>query len=466
GQMNLEDTVLKLAEPTYFFLALSTGSGSSFSSGYELKKDLDYTINRGVNFAEIPKARFGPWLSLSNVPPEARITFAPSAQPTKTGAATSGDISVIRTGDATPLSPTSTPTSSTKPTSTATDDGDAASSTVLPPAKYIPGDPNYDRSVNPIGTQLTGSHIGLYLVSAILGIGILAHALGTIRRFQYKRQYHLSALQRANLDSWRGCAPKLDSAGLDTNMKKNTGFIKKCKASMGQDSAAQLLREVNLLKLDKYVSEIVPATAEGLLRCKTSGDFLAAIDVVTALHARFPIQFTASLIRVLLKSLSPPVVATLAAMSPEQREREEQARLSRQKTLLRVVGEMYLSGLLWGIDSLPAGVDGLDRAAAFTLSHTAQSSSTGSSSSQGKFSAKVKDMVQQPGHCTMLGVLQNLFLSDKEHHLSIILATSYARIFRVEFALTEAEQLEDSACALDAIPPKEGAEEQVVGMES
>ncbi|KAJ1821196.1 hypothetical protein LPJ60_002764 [Coemansia sp. RSA 2675] len=192
GQMNLEDTVLKLAEPTYFFLALSTGSGSSFSSGYELKKDLDYTINRGVNFAEIPKARFGPWLSLSNVPPEARITFAPSAQPTKTGAATSGDISVIRTGDATPLSPTSTPTSSTKPTSTATDDGDAASSTVLPPAKYIPGDPNYDRSVNPIGTQLTGSHIGLYLVSAILGIGILAHALGTIRRFQYKRQYHLS----------------------------------------------------------------------------------------------------------------------------------------------------------------------------------------------------------------------------------------------------------------------------------
>ncbi|KAJ2703675.1 mRNA decay protein [Coemansia sp. IMI 209128] len=281
-----------------------------------------------------------------------------------------------------------------------------------------------------------------------------------------KRRERLQALQRANLDSWRGCAPKLDSAGLDTNMKKNTGFIKKCKASMGQDSAAQLLREVNLLKLDKYVSEIVPATAEGLLRCKTSGDFLAAIDVVTALHARFPIQFTASLIRVLLKSLSPPVVATLAAMSPEQREREEQARLSRQKTLLRVVGEMYLSGLLWGIDSLPAGVDGLDRAAAFTLSHTAQSSSTGSSSSQGKFSAKVKDMVQQPGHCTMLGVLQNLFLSDKEHHLSIILATSYARIFRVEFALTEAEQLEDSACALDAIPPKEGAEEQVVGMES
>ncbi|KAJ2810435.1 mRNA decay protein, partial [Coemansia furcata] len=227
-----------------------------------------------------------------------------------------------------------------------------------------------------------------------------------------------------------------------------------------------LLREVNLLKLDKYVSEIVPAAAEGLLRCKTSSDFQAAVDVISALHARFPVQFTASLIRVLLKSLSPPGVATLAAMSSEQRERDEQSRLSRQKTLLRVVGEMYLSGLLWGVDSLSAGVDGLDRAAAFALSHTAQSNGTGGSSSQGKFSAKVKDMVQQPGHCAMLGVLQNLFLSDKEHHLSIILATSFARVFRAEFALTEADQLEDSACTIDAIFAKDGSDEQVVSMES
>ncbi|KAJ2892613.1 mRNA decay protein, partial [Coemansia aciculifera] len=262
-----------------------------------------------------------------------------------------------------------------------------------------------------------------------------------------KRRDRLKVLQRASLDSWRGRAAKIDSAGLDTNMKKNTGFIKKCKASMGQDSAAQLLREVNLLKLDKYVSEIVPAAAEGLLRCKTGSDFQAAIDVIAALHARFPTQFTASLIRVLLKSLAPPGVAALAAMSPEQREREEQGRLSRQKTLLRVVGEMHLSGLLWGVDSLPAGVDGLDRAAAFTLSHTVQASvgAGSSSSNQSKFAAKVKDMVQQPGHCVMLGVLQNLLLSDKEHHLSIILATSFARVFRSEFALTDAEQLEDSA---------------------
>ncbi|KAJ2821072.1 mRNA decay protein [Coemansia furcata] len=235
---------------------------------------------------------------------------------------------------------------------------------------------------------------------------------------------------------------------------------------MGQDSVAQLLREVNLLKLDKYVSEIVPAAAEGLLRCKTSSDFQAAVDVISALHVRFPVQFTALLIHVLLKSLSPPGVAALAAMSSEQRERNEQGRLSRQKTLLRVVGKMYLSELLWGVYSLSAGVDRLDRAAAFALSRTAQSSGTGGSSSQGKFSAKVKDMVQQPGHCAMLKVLQNLFLSDKEHHLTIILATSFARVFRAEFALTKADQLEDSACTIDAIFAKDGSDKQVVSMES
>ncbi|KAJ2102010.1 hypothetical protein GGI09_001446 [Coemansia sp. S100] len=192
GQMNLEDTVVKLAEPTSFFLVSS--AGPSFSSGFDLRKDSDYTINRGVNLAEIPKAPFGSWLSLSRVPPESLMTFAPSPKPTEDAtASTGGDISVIKTGDATRASPTSTPTltSNSTPTSTVSE-GDAASSTVLPPAKYIPGDPNYDKSVDPLGTELAGPRTGLYLVSAILGVGILAHAVGTIRRFQYKRQYHLS----------------------------------------------------------------------------------------------------------------------------------------------------------------------------------------------------------------------------------------------------------------------------------
>ncbi|KAJ2892612.1 hypothetical protein GGI21_005570 [Coemansia aciculifera] len=128
------------------------------------------------------------------------MTFAPSLHPTETPTPNStGAISLIKTGDATLASPSSSPTSSPTPTPTQNNSGDA-SSTVLPPVKYIPGDANYDLSVDPLGTQLVGSHIGLYLVSTILGIGILAHALGTIRRFQYKRQYHLS-VSRSNAGS-------------------------------------------------------------------------------------------------------------------------------------------------------------------------------------------------------------------------------------------------------------------------
>ncbi|KAJ2551832.1 hypothetical protein GGH95_005863 [Coemansia sp. RSA 1836] len=190
GKMSLEDSVVKLAEPTSFFLVSSVDRTPL--SGFELRKGSDYTINQDVNLAQIPKAPFGSWLSLSAVPPESLMTFAPSHQPTETPTTnSSGIMSVIKTGDATPASPTSTPTLRPAPTSTGSE-GNAASSTVLPPAKYIPGDANYDKSVDPLGTQLVGPQTGLYLVSTILGIGILAHALGTIRRFQYKRRYHLS----------------------------------------------------------------------------------------------------------------------------------------------------------------------------------------------------------------------------------------------------------------------------------
>ncbi|KAJ2007144.1 hypothetical protein GGI04_000036 [Coemansia thaxteri] len=205
GQMNLEDTVVKLAEPSTFFLVPSS-TPSLASSGYELKKNQDYTINQGVNLSQIPKSAFGAWLSLSSVPAEALMTFASSpAAPTAT-VTTSGDLNVIKTGDD-PLShPSSTPTpsattvlsstpSSTSSGSGSNNGGDDASSTVLPPVKYVKGDPNYDLAANPIGTDLAGPRTGLYVVTTILSIGVIAHALGTFRRWQYKRDYRLSVLR-------------------------------------------------------------------------------------------------------------------------------------------------------------------------------------------------------------------------------------------------------------------------------
>ncbi|KAJ1992241.1 mRNA decay protein [Coemansia spiralis] len=281
-----------------------------------------------------------------------------------------------------------------------------------------------------------------------------------------KRHEKLRQQQHANIDSWCGRAPVLDSKSLDSSMKKNTGFIKKCKTSMGQDNSTQLVREVKMLKLEKYVSEIVPAVAEGLQKCRTAGDFAAAIDIISALHSRFPLQFTVPLIKLVLKGLMPPILSALAAMSPEQREKEEQARLSRQKTLLRVVAEMYLNGLLWGIDSLPGGIDGLDAAAAFMLSYASPSANSSSAGSSKQVLAKVKEMVQQPGHCVLVGALQNLFLSDKEHHLSIVLATTFAKTFRADFAICKEDELSNSAAAIIPLLVDSHQSDPVVGQEN
>ncbi|KAJ2852601.1 mRNA decay protein [Coemansia brasiliensis] len=244
-----------------------------------------------------------------------------------------------------------------------------------------------------------------------------------------KRQERLEGLQRANLLAWQGHL--FEPAGqLDANIKKNTGFIKKCKTNLGQESA-QLVREVKILKLEKYVSEIVPAVLEGMLKFKTGGEYAAGINVISALHARFPKQFTAELVGQMLRLLVPPSLNALGAMSAEQREREEQARLGRQKVVLRMLGEMFVSGLLWAIDTQPEGVGELDLAAAFALSRAPITSN--------KTAAKVKDMVQQPGHCVLVGALQNLFLSDREHHLSIALATGFAKTFKADFGLGQDE---------------------------
>lgn len=66
---------------------------------------------------------------------------------------------------------------------------------------------------------------------------------------------------------------------LDSNIKKNTAFIKKCKTGLTADVSTQLLNDIKKLSLEKYISEVVAAILEGLLRCKLSADVAAAIEV-------------------------------------------------------------------------------------------------------------------------------------------------------------------------------------------
>lgn len=66
---------------------------------------------------------------------------------------------------------------------------------------------------------------------------------------------------------------------LDSNIKKNTAFIKKCKASLAADSTQQLLNDIKKLSLEKYISEVVGGVLDGMLKCKSSADAAACVEV-------------------------------------------------------------------------------------------------------------------------------------------------------------------------------------------
>lgn len=67
---------------------------------------------------------------------------------------------------------------------------------------------------------------------------------------------------------------------LDSNIKKNTTFIKKCKTSLAADYRQQLLNDIKKLSLEKYISEIVVSVMEGMLKCKTSTDIASCVEVL------------------------------------------------------------------------------------------------------------------------------------------------------------------------------------------
>lgn len=69
-------------------------------------------------------------------------------------------------------------------------------------------------------------------------------------------------------------------------------------------------------------------------------------QVISALHRRFPASFTPALVTTLGSALAPSNKAALAAMVPEQREKEETVRVTRQRPILRVCAELALVGVI------------------------------------------------------------------------------------------------------------------------
>ncbi|KAF9098346.1 hypothetical protein BGX23_006400 [Mortierella sp. AD031] len=214
---------------------------------------------------------------------------------------------------------------------------------------------------------------------------------------------------------------------LDSNIKKNTAFIKKCKTGLTADVSTQLLNDIKKLSLEKYISEIVAAILEGLLRCKLSADVAAATEVISALHQRFPDTFTQLLTYHLAKALAPSPKLThqqlaQAGTTPEQREKEESSRISRQRVLSRVATELWLVGVLRnvedGVATLGAeGSTGVATKAGSGTKDTAVGQLTGSSKDAKGVSADGKSMPN-----FIYTVLHDLLAGDRDHvNLPIVL---------------------------------------------
>ncbi|KAG2150468.1 ARM repeat-containing protein [Suillus clintonianus] len=159
-------------------------------------------------------------------------------------------------------------------------------------------------------------------------------------RARHAKRVKLRELNAANVH--------VELSRLDSSLKRHTGLIKRMRQSLGTDHRDQILKDIDSLSLEKYIDEIAGATLEGIARCKTEKDVWSAVEVISALHRRFPAAFTPPLTSSLSTALAAPSRASLNALPPEQREKEDSARVSRQRPLLRVCSELALVGITDG----------------------------------------------------------------------------------------------------------------------
>jgi regulator of nonsense transcripts 2 len=130
---------------------------------------------------------------------------------------------------------------------------------------------------------------------------------------------------------------------LDGAIKKNTSFIKKLK-TFSAENVEQIKRELVGLKLEKYLSEVATAiVAEG--RARNSADIWAYVQVSSLLCQRFK-EFPEILVEGFRGMIEPPPTYQGTNVSAEQKEKEESARITRQKFAFRFMTELFLVGII------------------------------------------------------------------------------------------------------------------------
>ncbi|KAJ7647234.1 transcription factor [Roridomyces roridus] len=156
----------------------------------------------------------------------------------------------------------------------------------------------------------------------------------------------LRLAKRKSLKSLNATPIAQESSKLDSSLKRHTALIKRMRQSMAIDNRDQIVKDIDTLSLEKYVDEIVGAAVEGISRCKTEKDVWSAVEIISLLHRRFPTAFTPAIVSSLSSALAAPSRAALAALAPEQREKDDASRVTRQRPVLRVCSELALVGII------------------------------------------------------------------------------------------------------------------------
>ncbi|EEB09790.1 hypothetical protein SJAG_05014 [Schizosaccharomyces japonicus yFS275] len=139
------------------------------------------------------------------------------------------------------------------------------------------------------------------------------------------------------------------NAFLDSSLKKNTAFMKRCRSSLNSDNIDLFLKDIKTLSLEKYIPEIATAIVEGMSKCKTSSDISAAAKIAYCLHQRFFTKFSTPMLAQLYFNiffLGNFNAAAQTCTFVEPKEKERQAFYTRQRNIVRVLIELWLRGVV------------------------------------------------------------------------------------------------------------------------
>ena len=220
------------------------------------------------------------------------------------------------------------------------------------------------------------------------------------------------------------------NSSLDSSLKKNTAFIKRLRTAITASSVNTFLQEIRSLSLHKYLSEVISASYEGLCKLKTPAETAAGVEIVSALHQRFgPAEFTSYLGWLLGRGLTTPEKAQLKILGQDAREKEEKERLARQRVLLKVVTELWLTGVLRSLDDVARPEDATARGKENAVAGTSKLGEAVNKAKTGQIAAKMdKTDGTAEAEPFPLEVLKDLLGHDREH-LNLPLVVLFVRTF-------------------------------------